>query len=131
MDARRNLAAGGGRRLCGLAMWATAACIAGRASAEPQVFSLYDFAFEGGAVLPELRIAYETQGKLAPARENAILLLHDALEDRHAFDAAIGPGKTFDTNRYFVIAADAVGGANRRRRPTGWGRNFRATRSAT
>ncbi|HUI35060.1 MAG TPA: hypothetical protein VLX67_06025 [Stellaceae bacterium] len=49
--------------------------------------------------MPQLRIAYETQGKLSPARDNVIVLLHDALEDHHAFDSLIGPGKTFDANR--------------------------------
>src|ERR1700721_925873 len=110
MDVRRNFATASGRWLGGLAMLALAACAASRAQAEPQIFSLYDFQFDNGAVIPELRLAYETQGKLAPARDNAIVLLHDALDDRHAFDTLIGPGKTFDTDRYLVIAADAIGG---------------------
>jgi hypothetical protein len=57
MDARRNLATASGRRLGGLAMLALAVCAAGRAQAESQVFSFYDFQFENGAVIPELRIA--------------------------------------------------------------------------
>ena len=80
------------------------------ARADSQIVSLFDFAFEDGTVMPELRIAYDTQGTLSPARDNAIVLLHDALGDRHEFDALIGPGALFDTNRYFVISADAIGG---------------------
>jgi len=64
-----------------------------------QFYNLCDFQLEGGSVMPQLRIAYETQGKLSPARDNVIVLLHDALEDHHAFDSLIGPGKTFDANR--------------------------------
>ena len=101
-----------------------AVCAGGRAHAESQFFSLYDFQLEDGTVMPELRIAYETQGKLSPARDNAIVLLHDALEDHHAFDALVGPGKTYDTNRYFVIAADAMGGGESSAPSDGAGQDF-------
>ncbi|HEV2187408.1 MAG TPA: alpha/beta fold hydrolase [Stellaceae bacterium] len=101
-----------------------AVCAGDRAHAESQFFSLYDFQLEDGTVMPELRIAYETRGKLSPARDNAIVLIHDALEDHHAFDALIGPGKTFDTNRYFVIAADAVGGGESSAPSDGAGQDF-------
>ena len=59
-------------------------------------------------MLPDLRIAYDTHGTLSPARDNAILLMPGATGDRHAFDPLIGPGKMFDTDRYFVIAVDPV-----------------------
>src|SRR5262249_47025557 len=68
------------------------------ARADSQIVSLFDFQFEDGTVMPELRIAYDAQGTLSPARDNAIVLLHDALGDRHEFDALIGPGLLFDTN---------------------------------
>src|SRR6266404_1039589 len=87
-----------------------ALCAAVGAHAETQTFLTYDFEFEDGSVLPELRVAYETQGKLDGGRDNAILLLHGASGDRHAFDPMVGPGKTFDTNKYFVITVDAIGG---------------------
>jgi homoserine O-acetyltransferase/O-succinyltransferase len=124
MGPRRNFLARCGRWLGGLAALAMAICTANRAPAETQFFSLYDFHFEGGAVLPELRIAYETQGRLSPARDNAIVLLHDAIEDRHAFDTRIGPGKTFDTNRYFVVTADAIGGGESSSPSEGLGQEF-------
>ena len=108
----------------GLVLLMFAICAGGRAHAESQFFSLYDFQLEDGTVMPELRIAYETQGKLSPARDNAIVLLHDALEDHHAFDALVGPGKTFDTNRYFVIAADAIGGGESSAPSDGAGQDF-------
>jgi len=107
-----------------LVLLALAICAGGRAHAESQFFSLYDFQLEDGTVMPELRIAYETQGKLSPARDNAIVLIHDALEDHHAFDALIGPGKTFDTNRYFVVAADAIGGGESSAPADGAGQDF-------
>src|SRR5258708_31239648 len=111
MDARSNFAGACLRLLGGWALLVLAVCLGGGARAETQIFSLFDFQLEDGTVMPELRIAYETQGKLSPARDNAIVLLHDAPEDHHAFDALIGPGKTFDTNRDFCIARNAIGGA--------------------
>jgi homoserine O-acetyltransferase len=93
-----------------LALLALIFGIADPARAETQMFVTYDYRFADGTILPELRVAYETQGQLTPAHDNAIVLLHDTLGDRHAFDALVGPGKTFDTTKYFVIAADAIGG---------------------
>jgi homoserine O-acetyltransferase len=84
----------------------------------------YDFQFEDGSVLPELRIAYETQGKLNSGRDNAILLVHGTSGDRHAFDPMIGPGKTFDTNKNFVITVDAIGGGDSSSPKDGLGQDF-------
>ncbi len=94
------------------------------ARAETQTFLAYDFEFESGAVLPELRVAYETFGELAPGRDNAILLVHGTSGDRHAFDAVIGPGKTFDTDKYFVITVDAIGGGELSSPKDGLGQDF-------
>ncbi len=66
-------------------------------------------------------VGYETYGTLSPARDNAILICHDFAGTSHAagrlhpddpapgwWDALIGPGKPFDTDRYFVIAPDSL-----------------------
>jgi homoserine O-acetyltransferase len=91
---------------------ALAVCLTNGARAEPQTFLIYDFQFENGSVLPELRVAYETRGALNAGRDNAILLLHGTSGNRHAFDALIGPRKTFDTDKNFVITVDAIGGGD-------------------
>ena len=101
-----------------------ALCAAVGARAETQTFLTYDFEFEDGSVLPELRVAYETQGKLDGGRDNAILLLHGASSDQHFFDPAIGPGKTFDTDKYFVITVDAIGGGGSSSPKDGLGQDF-------
>jgi homoserine O-acetyltransferase len=124
MQAGSIFAIGCRRWFRGLAILAVAITTALPARADNQVFSLFDFQFEDGTIMPELRIAYETQGTLAPERDNAVLLLHDALGDRHAFDDMIGPGKVFDTNRYFVIAADAIGGGESTSPGDGTGQDF-------
>ncbi|MCF0233390.1 MAG: homoserine O-acetyltransferase, partial [Thermoguttaceae bacterium] len=74
-----------------------------------------------GGVLPEITLAYETYGELHPRKDNAILIFHALSGDSHVaahdedddpgwWDALVGPGKHVDTNRYFVICANALGG---------------------
>jgi homoserine O-acetyltransferase len=92
--------------------------------AEPQTFLVYDFEFENGSVLPELRVAYKTHGKLNAGRDNAILLVHGTSGYRHAFDPIIGPGKTFDTDKNFVITVDTIGGGDSSSPKDGLGQDF-------
>jgi homoserine O-acetyltransferase/O-succinyltransferase len=75
-----------------------------------------------GATLSPVEVAYETYGHLNEARNNAILILHAFSGDAHAagiseedgkpgwWDNMIGPGKAFDTNKYFVISSNVLGG---------------------
>jgi homoserine O-acetyltransferase len=94
---------------------------------------------ESGAVLPEARIAYEAYGELDEDRSNAILVFHAISGDAHAagvsaeapvavdgigasergissrsgvgwWDRLIGPGKAFDTDRYYVLCSNVLGG---------------------
>ncbi len=81
------------------------------------------FALEGGGVLPDLTMAYETWGTLAADASNAILLCHALTGDAHAagpllpgqptsgwWDHMIGPGRPIDTDRWFVVCANVLGG---------------------
>ena len=75
-----------------------------------------------GETLAPVEVAYETYGTLNSARSNAILLPHALTMDAHAAgisqetgkpgwrDNCIGPGKAFDTNKYFVICSNVLGG---------------------
>lgn len=79
---------------------------------------------ESGAQLPApWTLAYETYGQLNAQRSNAILVCHALSGDAHAagthstngkrpgwWDAFIGPGRAFDTDRYFVICSNVIGG---------------------
>jgi homoserine O-acetyltransferase len=107
-----------------LAVLLLALCLAHTAHAEKQVFSLFDFEFESGQVLPEMRIAYEVQGELDPGRDNAILLIGGRRGGSHSFEEMIGPGKTFDTNRYFVITTDPIGCGGSTSPKDGLGQDF-------
>lgn len=89
----------------------------------------YQFAFppneltlESGEKLGPIAVAYETYGELNADRSNAILALHALTGDAHAagvhkgqdkpgwWDDMIGPGKAFDTQKYFVICSNILGG---------------------
>src|SRR6185503_1599942 len=79
-------------------------------------------ALDNGATIAPVEVAYETYGTLNAAKSNAILVLHAFSGDAHAagishetgkpgwWDNMIGPGKGFDTNKYFVICSNILGG---------------------
>jgi homoserine O-acetyltransferase len=95
---------------------------------------------DGGQTLYPIRVAYETYGTLSAARDNVILVCHALSGDAHAagiaatppsestrdgfgaeqagtalrglgwWDGMIGPGKAFDTNKFFVVSTNLLGG---------------------
>ena len=78
------------------------------------------FPMKRGGALLAARLAYETWGTLAPARDNAIFILTGLSPSAHAASSAddpspgwweemIGPGRPIDTNRWFVICANTLG----------------------
>src|SRR3954466_5198808 len=109
---------------------------------ETQFFDLpKPLALDCGRELHPVRIAYETYGRLSPARDNVILVCHALSGDAHAagvtttpggastrdgfraderdagrsqglgwWDGMIGPGKAFDTDRFFVVSTNLLGG---------------------
>lgn len=85
--------------------------------------NLGEFSFEAGGAIPNARLAYETWGTLNEHRDNAILVLHALTGDSHVVGPAgdghatagwwediVGPGRVIDTDRYFVIAPNMLGG---------------------
>ena len=76
---------------------------------------------ELGGKLQRVDVAYETYGRLNSAKDNAILICHalsgDSHVARHApdddpgwWEIVVGPGKTIDTDRFFVICSNVLGG---------------------
>ncbi|MDD5595752.1 MAG: homoserine O-acetyltransferase [Candidatus Omnitrophica bacterium] len=77
---------------------------------------------ESGQSLGPITLAYETYGELNPDKSNVILVEHALSGDAHAagfyegeeepgwWDVLIGPGKALDTNKYFVICSNIIGG---------------------
>lgn len=113
---------------------ARAASLAGRAPAtgawregdpvgDRRFVSIGDVPLESGHTLPAARIAYEQWGTLSPARDNAVLVLHALTGDSHVVGPAgsahpssgwwpgiVGPGLAIDTDRWFVVAPNVLGG---------------------
>ena len=98
-------------------------------------------ALDCGRVLAQVRVAYETYGRLSPTRDNVILVCHALSGDAHAagytatpseastrdgfraeerdaergrglgwWDGMVGPGKAFDTDQFFVVSSNLLGG---------------------
>jgi homoserine O-acetyltransferase len=78
---------------------------------------------EFGERLPHVRLAFETWGELSPARDNAVLVAHALTGDSHArgpagpgqptagwWERMIGPGLALDTDRFFVVVPNMLGG---------------------
>jgi homoserine O-acetyltransferase len=90
-----------------------------------RAFTVYGFTLESGHSLPEMTLAFETYGRLAPDGRNAILITHGFTSSQHAagrysptdstagwWDGLIGPGKAIDTDRYFVVASNMLGSSH-------------------
>ena len=82
-----------------------------------------DIVLDCGQALPYIEVSYETYGKLNKEKSNAVLIPHALSGDAHAagyhaledkkpgwWDNMIGPGKCFDTNKYFIICSNFLGG---------------------
>ncbi|MCH5284767.1 MAG: homoserine O-acetyltransferase [Akkermansiaceae bacterium] len=98
---------------------------------QTRIFELGDFQFDSGETLPDVVLAYETYGTLAPDAGNAVLLFHALTGSHHAhgrneslpaagsfwqpenydgwWDRMIGPGKPLDTDKYFIVCANYLG----------------------
>jgi homoserine O-acetyltransferase/O-succinyltransferase len=95
--------------------------------------------------LPSYELVYETYGELNELRSNAVLICHALSGNHHAagfhspdekkpgwWDECIGPGKPIDTNRFFVVCLNNLGGCHGSTGPSSinpatgqpWGRDF-------
>ncbi|MBV8845735.1 MAG: homoserine O-acetyltransferase [Bryobacterales bacterium] len=83
---------------------------------ESVIVSFDKLELDCGVTLSPVECAYETYGALNGARTNAILVVHAFSGDAHAageggwWSNMIGPGKAFDTDRYFIICSNVIGG---------------------
>src|SRR5215469_13422207 len=88
-------------------------------------------ALEGGKMIERVELAYEAWGVLSPSRDNVVLLCHALTGNSHACDQErpndaragwwnplVGPGRVFDTDRFFVLCANVLGGCDGSTGPT-------------
>jgi homoserine O-acetyltransferase len=74
-----------------------------------QSYALGDFKLESGEVIRDFSISYVTHGTLNANRSNAILMVTAIGGNHHRIDYLIGPGRSLDPSKYFIIATDAIG----------------------
>jgi homoserine O-acetyltransferase/O-succinyltransferase len=92
---------------------------------EKKFFTLPQYTTAGGKTIKNVRVGYETYGRLNVTGDNAIFVPHFFTGTSHAagrysadekapgyWDAIIGPGKAIDTDRWFVVSADALANVN-------------------
>jgi len=95
------------------------------AFAQPdQVYTISEFTFEKGEKLQNMKVGYSTHGTLNADKSNAVLITHGTSQNRNVYNLFIGPGKALDTDRYFIIAVDAIGGGLSSQPKDGLGTKF-------
>ena len=89
---------------------------------ETQYFSFDEVELSSGRRFGPIRVAYETYGRLNAARDNAILICHALTGDAHVagvsaedgrigwWEVLVGPGLPLDTDRYFFVCSNVLGG---------------------
>jgi homoserine O-acetyltransferase len=87
-------------------------------------YTIPEFQFEKGGRLKDLRVGYSTWGTLSPSRDNAILLLPATNAFKNWAAYHIGPDKTFDSERYFIIGVDPIGSGTSSKPADGLGVDF-------
>jgi homoserine O-acetyltransferase len=101
-----------------LAAFALAESALAQLLTEKKFFTLPQYTTAGGKTIKNVRVGYESYGKLNAAGDNAIFVPHFFSGNSHAagrykadekaagyWDAIIGPGKAIDTDKYFVVSA--------------------------
>ncbi|MCU0641229.1 MAG: homoserine O-acetyltransferase [Candidatus Margulisbacteria bacterium] len=85
-------------------------------SAGTKYYKFGGITLDSGQFLGPITLAYETYGRLNPQKTNVILIEHAFSGDAHAggpggwWQEMIGPGKAFDTDHYYVICSNVIGG---------------------
>lgn len=94
---------------------------------EKKTFAMPSYTTVGGATIPDVKIGWESYGRLNAARDNVVIVPHFFSGNSNAagryradqpapgyWDAIIGPGKAIDTDKYFVVSADSLVNLNTR-----------------
>ena len=117
---------------------ATGAWLAGDAIGDRRFSEPFDIALESGQELLGARLAYESWGELNSDKSNAILVLHALTGDSHLIGNAgeghatsgwwngiVGPGDAIDTNEFYVLTPNVLGGCQGSTGPSSLDRNGR------
>ena len=91
----------------------TGAWLEGHDPGDRQFIKIGDLTLESGEVLPDITIAYQTWGQLNEDRNNAILVNHALTGWSDVpgwWPSIVGPGLALDSNKYFIICPNVIGG---------------------
>ncbi|MBV9784811.1 MAG: alpha/beta fold hydrolase [Acidisphaera sp.] len=88
------------------------------------VYTLPHFTFENGAAMTDMKVGYVTYGTLNAAKSNAVLLVPGTSSGRHWADDYVGPGKMYDTDKYYFVGVDPIGGGTSSQPKDGLGPDF-------
>src|SRR5574341_932605 len=107
--------------LAAVAALLAANCAWAQLLTEKKFYTLPQYTTAAGKTIKNVRVGYETYGKLNARGDNAIFVAHFFSGTSHAagrykadekaagyWDAIIGPGKAIDTDKYFVVSADTL-----------------------
>jgi homoserine O-acetyltransferase len=87
-------------------------------------FNIPNFQFEKGGQLTDMKVGFITWGKLNDAKDNALLVLPATNAPKAWASYHIGPGKTFDSDKYFIIGVDPIGSGTSSQPKDGLGPKF-------
>lgn len=88
------------------------------------VYTIPHFQFENGKTLDAMKVGYVGFGKLDAAKSNAVLLVPGTSSTRHWVDDYVGPGKMYDTDKFYFVSVDAIGGGTSSQPSDGLGADF-------
>ena len=95
--------------MLGLALLLRPAAAHGPNQPPHQQYRIGDLKLESGEAIKDFAISYVTHGTLNAQKSNAILMVTAISGNHHRLDFLIGPGKALDTDKYFIVATDAIG----------------------
>jgi homoserine O-acetyltransferase len=113
--------------MVGIALLCSGIAAAFDGTVDKKIFTMASYTTVGGKTIPDVKVGYETYGKLNAAGDNAIFIPHFFSGNSHAagkyketdaafgyWDPIIGAGRPIDTDKYFVISADSLVNLNTR-----------------
>ncbi|MEY3279406.1 MAG: hypothetical protein RIR63_598, partial [Actinomycetota bacterium] len=93
--------------------WVTGAWLEGDDPGDRKFIKIGDLTLESGVVLPDITIAYQTWGELNKNKDNVILVNHAMTGWSDVpgwWPQMVGPGLPFDTNKFYVVCPNVIGG---------------------